>query len=50
MGEIGIFDHGGFTWDPIWRRSSFVHDEPMVAQFFSALKEVQLNSEFDKWI
>lgn len=37
MGEIGIFDHGGFIWDPRWRRSFFVHDEPMVVEFFSAL-------------
>lgn len=50
VGEIGSSDKGSVTWDLKWRIPFFVHEEPLVVDFFFALQEVQLNVEMDKWV
>lgn len=47
-GEIGRWVDGSFTWDLRCRRPFFVHEEPLVTEFLSGLRDVRLSEERDR--
>ncbi|XP_058750272.1 uncharacterized protein LOC131623289 [Vicia villosa] len=50
VGEVGRMDHGSIIWDLKWRHSLFVHEKPIVDEFFQLFKRFTFSMENNRWM